>query len=239
MPLSPEQHAFYANNGYLVVENVLTPSQLQDLRQRIHELATAPAMAGAARDVEKGAAADAPLRKLAALVPLDDFFKRYASLPSITGPACELTGSNDGLLLYNDQVFLKPAFCGSEKPLHQDNSYFRVQPMDQGVTCWLAIDDATIHNGCMRYIAGSHKLGLLPHKFIKDTPHQMPEDPSYIGREQPVPIPAGACIFHHLLTLHSSAGNTSDKPRRAWALHYVNAKATCPNPPKIGMTPVA
>lgn len=237
MALTPQQHTFYAKNGYLVVENVLTGDMLTQLRGKITEMAAAPTSTSARKETE-GVAPNAPLRKLSALVPVDSFFKNIASLPSITGPACELTESTAGLLLYNDQVFLKPAHCGSEKPLHQDNSYFRVEPMSQGVTCWLAIDNATIHNGCMQYIAGSHKLGLLPHKEIKNTPHLMPEDPKYIGTETPVPIPAGACIFHHLLSLHSSKGNTSDQSRRAWAMHFVNAQASCPNLSKDKMTAV-
>jgi ectoine hydroxylase-related dioxygenase (phytanoyl-CoA dioxygenase family) len=120
---------------------------------------------------------------------------------------------------------LKPAFHGSAKPLHQDNSYFRVTPMDGGVTCWLAVDDATIENGCMNYVAGSHKLGLIPHKDIPNTPHRVPADGIPIGPETPVPVPAGSAIFHHLLTLHSSKANNSPHARRAWALHYVNAAA--------------
>lgn len=238
MTLSSQQHEFYAKNGYLVVENVLTSDMLTQLRDRIAQAMATLASAKIPKDTE-GASSNAPLRKLSALVPVDTFFRNIASLPSITGPACELSESTQGLLLYNDQVFLKPAHCGSEKPLHQDNSYFRVEPMNQGVTCWLAIDDATIHNGCLQYIAGSHKLGLLPHKAIKSTPHLTPEDSGYIGTETPVPVPAGACIFHHLLTLHSSGANTSDQSRRAWALHYVNAQAVCPQRPKNEMISVA
>jgi ectoine hydroxylase-related dioxygenase (phytanoyl-CoA dioxygenase family) len=126
-------------------------------------------------------------------------------------------------MLYSDQVFLKPAHCGSPKPLHQDNSYFRVMPHTAGVTCWMAVDDATIENGCMGYIPGSHKLGLLPHKQIAAA-HLTPEREDF-GPEVRVPVKAGSCIFHHLLVLHSSPANHSDKSRRAWALHYANRAA--------------
>ena len=112
----------------------------------------------------------APLRKLHSLVPNDEFFASVAMLPSILDVAGELTGSAGPLVLYGDQAFLKPAFEGSEKPLHQDNSYFRITPQDAGVTCWTAVDDSTLENGCMRYIPKSHKLGLIPHKSAQSGP---------------------------------------------------------------------
>ena len=75
----------------------------------------------------------------------------------------------------------------------------------------------------MNYIPGSHKLGLLPHKSVSSA-HLTPEGSGF-GEEVPVPVKAGSVIFHHLLCLHSSKANTSDKSRRAWALHYVNRAA--------------
>jgi ectoine hydroxylase-related dioxygenase (phytanoyl-CoA dioxygenase family) len=235
MPLTQAQKDKYANDGYIVVENVLTPGQLAALREKIHALqnATPDVQDGVKRETETPSG---PLRKLNALVPISSFFKDLASSSTILDVAAELTDDAKQVWLYADQVFLKPAHCGSEKPLHQDNSYFHVTPMSRGVTCWLAIDDATPENGCMRYIPGSHKLGLIPHRQIRDTTHLTPEDAGYIGKEIHVPVPAGAAIFHHLLTLHSSGANTSDKPRRAWALHYANGDATCPHMPREKMT---
>jgi ectoine hydroxylase-related dioxygenase (phytanoyl-CoA dioxygenase family) len=78
----------------------------------------------------------------------------------------------------------------------------------------------------MRYIPGSHKLGLLPHKALDKT-HLTPEAEG-LGEEVPVPIPAGSAIFHHLLALHMSPPNASPKARRAWALHFCNRDAESP-----------
>ena len=234
MALTSEQLAFYAENGYVVVRDIVPPDVLARIRDAITQI-TAEAQAGRSMrvsdvliepDAATGvatAAVKAPLRKLNALVPHDAFFHSVAASPPILDVVAQLTANALRIMLYSDQVFLKPAHCGSAKPLHQDNSYFRVAPHSHGVTCWMAVDDATEENGCMRYIPGSHKLGLLPHKQISAA-HLTPEA-SDLGREIPVPVPAGAAIFHHLLTLHSSEANTSDKPRRAWALHYANRDA--------------
>ena len=235
MALSQAQLSFYAENGYVVVENLVPPDVLARVRDTITEIteaaeagrATRPVGTIAEPDTGGGTAvAKAPLRKLNALVPHDPFFHSVAASPAILDVVAQLTGNPRQIMLYSDQVFLKPAFCGSPKPLHQDNSYFRVTPHSHGVTCWMAIDDSTEENGCMRYIPGSHKLGLLPHKQISAA-HLTPEA-SDLGVPVPVPIPAGAAIFHHLLTLHSSEANRSPYPRRAWALHYANRDSDSP-----------
>jgi phytanoyl-CoA hydroxylase len=231
MALSKEQLAFYEENGYVVVPDVVSQDVVKRLRTAITEM-TEEAQAG--RDarfqpaVEPDAAGGvatkaAPLRKLNELVPHDEFFRSVAKSDKIVDVVAQLAGNAKRIMLYSDQVFLKPAFCGSEKPLHQDNSYFRVMPHSHGVTCWMAVDDATIENGCMNYIPGSHKLGLLPHKELTKA-HLTPEGSGF-GEEVPVPVKAGTAIFHHLLCLHSSKANKSDKSRRAWALHYANRDA--------------
>ncbi|HYF51478.1 MAG TPA: phytanoyl-CoA dioxygenase family protein [Planctomycetota bacterium] len=231
----------YNENGYIVVKNLISPENLAKVRQKVDDIQNTILEAQAAARkrnsgvdfiVEPGSgggtavAAKPVLRKLAELAPNDEFFRSIASSQNILDVVSALTGGNRGVYLYSDQVFLKPAFCGSEKPLHQDNSYFKVTPNTAGVTCWMALDDATIENGCMHYIPGTHKLGRIPHKEIKNTPHLTPESDTPFGNEVPVPIPAGAAIFHNLLTLHSSKANTSPHSRRAWALHFANACAT-------------
>src|SRR4051794_16790566 len=172
--LNAQQQEFFDANGYVIVEDLISPAVLQQVRDRIKQL-TEEAEAGRAEKynavAEPGVAtAKAPIRKLNELCPGDEFFQSVAKSASLLDIASELTGAAKNILLYSDQVFLKPAFCGSEKPLHQDNSYFRVSPHDFGVTCWMAIDDATIENGCMPYTPGTHKLGLIPHKSLGHSP---------------------------------------------------------------------
>ena len=66
-------------------------------------------------------------------------------------------------LLLLEQCFMKPPGVGSAKPFHQDNFFFEVDPPDAVVTAWLALDDATVANGCIEYLSGSHKHGLVEH----------------------------------------------------------------------------
>jgi len=248
MALTPEQAAHFAENGYVVVQDVISPETLRDLRARVEDIcgdiAKAQAEAKARHSSgdregvtflsEGGGTATATkpaLRKLAALAPSDPFFREIAASAKILDVVAELTGGAKTIMLYSDQVFLKPAHCGSAKPLHQDNSNFKITPASTGITCWMAIDDATLENGCLRYVPGSHKLGLVPHKSIKNTPHLIPESDEFYQKEVPCPVPAGSAVFHHTLALHDSVANTSPHARRAWALHYANRAAeSCVKP---------
>ncbi len=71
-----------------------------------------------------------------------------------------LIGSNIKLL--QSMALLKPPHTGS-KAWHQDNAYFRLQPPDV-VGVWVALDRATVANGCMHVVAGSHRDGIADHK---------------------------------------------------------------------------
>jgi phytanoyl-CoA hydroxylase len=221
----------YQRDGFLVVEGLLPAGPLGRLRERLDQLQRYAAEGRAEAVLGEGHAqresatgtATAPLRKLASMAPVDDAFRGVVSHPAVLAMVRLLTGgtAGDELAVYDDQVFMKPARCGSAKPLHQDNSYFRVTPDDCGLTCWMAIDDATVENGCMRYVPGSHRSGPIPHKALSNV-HLTPDVHRPEWQEVPLPVRAGSCIFHHLLTLHGSRANHSPHSRRAYAMHYVN-----------------
>jgi phytanoyl-CoA hydroxylase len=230
MTLTEAQRRSFAADGYLVVNGLIAPAVLARVRERMDEMQraalAAKGTAGVKYQMETGGAvatiAKPALRKVDEPAKRDAVFRGVAETPAILDIVAELTGGPH-VLLYSDQVFMKPAFCGSEKPLHQDNSYFKVTPHSAGVTCWIAIDDATIENGCLHYIPGSHALGLVKHRSLgENSPHLTPDVDHPLPAEVAVPVPAGSCIFHHLLAMHSSKANTSAHARRAYALHYAN-----------------
>src|SRR5215212_5525844 len=122
MALNSEQLSTYAEDGFLVVRDVLPPDVLTRVRDAIGEV-TAEAQAGRAKRagsvlIEPGAEGGttaatatvkaAPLRKLNALVPNDPFFHSVASNPHILDMAAQLIGHPQHIMLYSDQVFLKP-----------------------------------------------------------------------------------------------------------------------------------
>ena len=133
-------------------------------------------------------------------------------------------------LLFADQAFMKPPKLGSPKPYHQDNFYFECSPVDDVITCWVALDDATEENGCLRYIRASHRDGLLKHAPVPGDPNQSNLVPSMddvdLSREVPAPVRKGGVILHHGLTLHASRENRSERWRRSYATHWASQRAT-------------
>ncbi|MBD0288007.1 MAG: phytanoyl-CoA dioxygenase family protein [Flavisolibacter sp.] len=125
---------------------------------------------------------------------------------------------------WHDQLFYKPPKKGGVVAWHQDYSYWtRTKPLAH-LTCWCALDDATAENGCLQYIPGSHKWGLLPKPIIAGELHGIKdflndEQKAQFERPALAPVKAGEAIFHHSLTLHGSGENRSNQPRRAFVVN--------------------
>jgi len=143
--------------------------------------------------------------------------------PAFVMAAYQLLG-NQGVRFWHDQLFCKPAKHGGVVAWHQDYSYWtRTSPM-QHLTCWTGLDDATKENGCLQYIPGSHKWGLLDKPSLTG---EMAGLTQFLNEEQkealkhPVAIEMkkGHASFHHPLMVHGSFENDSERPRRAFVLN--------------------
>ncbi len=233
MRLSEAQKQFYAENGYLAVEGVFSPGHVAALVGRFEELCAdwqgeAARRVGAMQEPEvvKGEAGvettDRTVRSMSRIAAHEPLFHAHATDSGFVDLVADLIGAP--ISLYVDQAMLKPPHYGSEKPPHQDNAYFKIQPDDAVITCWGALDDATVENGCMHYFPGSHRWGVVEHEKIPDTPHLVPKGVD-LKAAVAVPIRAGGVIFHHGLTLHTSPPNRSDRWRRAYICHYVRSDA--------------
>ena len=143
---------------------------------------------------------------------------------AFTRPASQLL--NGSVRFWHDQLFCKPAKHGGVVSWHQDYSYWtRTVPMAH-LTCWIGLDDATIDNGCIHYIPGSHKWDLLPITGLAGDMaaiKQTLNDEQWARFNEPVAVElkAGECVFHHPLTIHGSFENRTERPRRAMVLNVV------------------
>lgn len=143
---------------------------------------------------------------------------------AFTGPARQLLEGD--VRFWHDQIFSKPARHGGNVAWHQDYSYWtRTKPLGH-LTCWIALDDATIDNGCLQYIPGSHRWSLLPKTGLvgdMDAVGDVLDDQQRAAMKNPVAIElrAGECTFHHPMLMHGSGPNRTDRPRRAAVLNVV------------------
>jgi hypothetical protein len=112
---------------------------------------------------------------------------------------------------------------------HQDEAY-NTQPIPLwAVHFWIPLQPVNVANGCMQFVPGSHRIGLLPHHVV----HVRPGGPTAssvgatiatdsVDASQAVacPLEVGGATIHHPLTLHYTGPNQSDDCRRAWILHF-------------------
>jgi ectoine hydroxylase-related dioxygenase (phytanoyl-CoA dioxygenase family) len=117
--------------------------------------------------------------------------------------------------LYWDQaVYKKP-----DKPRpfhwHQDNGYTYLEPQAY-LTCWVALTDATIENGCPWVVPGLHTRGTLKH-WLTDTGWQCLDAPE---GAIPVPARAGSIVVFSSLTPHRTGPNLSDAVRKAYIVQF-------------------
>ena len=217
----------FREQGYLVVEGLVSAEEVQQVRQRTEDLISGavPGFPAADIELEPGARTVelATVRKLNRPAANDPVFLAHAGNPRVLAIVESIIGPD--IKLYNSQCFMKPP-GGVEKPYHQDSAYFAIEPMDL-VTCWTALDDVTLEKGPMWVIPGSHRQGVLDHSqpwVVRDRrDKQVPLESTDRSRETPLLMPAGGCSFHHSLLLHRSTPNRSDQlaARPGHPLHVV------------------
>ena len=229
-----DMKTFYDSNGYLIVNDVFDMKELSRMRDQIDALLADPnnppngvtisREGNTLADKEQSMLHDDAIRGAAFLVRFIPFFQDIARQANLLSCARGVLGS--GVQVFRDQALFKPP-NGQAKPLHQDQSYFCVEPVNDLTTAWIALDDATLDNGCMCYVPGSHLHGVFPVDVDPERPvHHIPRT-GEVALQPTVdcPVTAGSVIFHHGCTLHSSAENRSDTWRRALIFHYASMEA--------------
>ena len=150
-------------------------------------------------------------------------FRRALHNPKVVEEIARLTRANE-LRIWHDQIQYKPAGEGGINNWHQDSPYWApLEPKEQQVTAWIALDDVDPSNGCMSMVPGSHKWGVQIDYIhtIKDFNNMPPEFQGHKTIAQPCPVKKGHVHYHHALTWHGSPANPSGRPRRAIAFHYM------------------
>jgi phytanoyl-CoA hydroxylase len=227
MDLTEADKARYRHVGHLTVPAVFdraaTDALIEDIqRWGVEFLADLPE-SQRAWYVDGGVKARAVLRKLDNPHHFRDSVRRLASAPVLVSLVEQLIGR--GVWVYFSQVFFKPPEGGGPKPAHQDNFYFGPNDPQGVVTAWIALDDATLENGCLYFGEGTNLGPVYPHEAPPDEPYNLQLPQAILDRQPmtPAPVLRGGVSFHHGNTFHQSGPNLSSHWRRACALHYVNA----------------
>lgn len=220
MALTREQTEFFAQNGYLPYGRILEEEEVEDLRREYDRVFAEAAASGTSRNLSGGEEGEEAQQMLQIMQVCERSlpFRRLLYDARILDVVESLIGPN--IMLFHDQALYKPARTGGPIFWHQDNAYWRCTPANL-VSCWLTLDDADRANGAMQMIAGSH-LRLHAHERSEaGSPLLRADTDGAAPQPVVVELPAGGCMFHHCLALHSTEPNRTDRPRRAFAMHFM------------------
>jgi len=224
--LTPAQIAEFHENGFLAIPQISTPTEVAQLRLVFDRLFE-----------EKVGRAEGAQYDIAG----HDDDNAVQALPTIINPvnyAAELKNTQFRKCAFSiaqqllgpkvtpsfEHVILKPAFYGVATPWHQDEAY-RVDPNFeyQQISIWMPLQDVNIDNGCMQYIPGSHKLGILPHRSPNDDPkiHAIECIGGFDSADAVAcEMSAGGATMHIGKALHYAGPNKSDVPRYGYILAF-------------------
>lgn len=221
MRLSVEQIRSFHLNGFLsITEPIATPDELDWMREAYDGMFERKAgfdsgdQFDLAGEDNQGETAALPqvLNPLAYAPELAN----GTYLQVATDIVRELLGPEAGLGVAH--AIFKPAGHGAATPWHQDEAYWEPDQQYVTVSVWMPLQEATLENGCLWFMPGSHYWELLPHRPIGGNArvHGLElVDLAPIVDPVACPLPAGGITIHHNRTLHYAGANTSDVPRRA------------------------
>ncbi len=215
---------FFNQNGYLLVENLLTGQEVEEYRKVYEDFLSNKIETGNYRADLAGQSDDTTTGNVVERITQIMIPSRLS--PTLLGKSLHLKSHayarqllGDDLELDFDMLIDKAPFTNAPTPWHQDCAYWIAMPDTRAVSCWVALDEAIKENGCMWYIPKSHLLPIRPHvpsaKGGGALKCEASEDEAVALEIKP-----GSCIFHHGATLHYSRGNSTEMRRRAFITNF-------------------
>jgi ectoine hydroxylase-related dioxygenase (phytanoyl-CoA dioxygenase family) len=226
--ISPEQIAFFQENGYIVIEDFLSADELEQWRSAVteavekrngHKLPGKAKVYGEGDDKDKDYF-DNVFDQLLNLW-MDNAGVRNLMLDERIGRmAAQLSGA-DGIRIWHDQALIKKPWANPTS-WHLDAPYWSFTDR-RALSIWVALDDATLENGCLFFIPGSHKSTRYEiagiGKNMGDIFKAYPE--FRYAKSVAAPMKAGSCSFHNGLTIHGAHANMTSGFRRAMTCAYM------------------
>jgi len=118
-----------------------------------------------------------------------------------------------------DQFLAKPPGKSAPTPWHQDEGYWGRNLDEAGITCWMPFHDVNEANGCMHFIDGGHKLGVLEHRRPPEMASDLLSCEPDESKAVACPLQLGGVTFHHGKTPHMTTANTTSQWRRILTQH--------------------
>lgn len=228
--LSKSQLDFYSDNGYLIVEDFLSAEELEQWRQAVTKAVknrNGLKMPGKAIHIgeydginEDAAYFNNVFDQLLNLWQTSEEVKQIMLDERIGQMAAELAGV-DGIRIWHDQALIKKPWANPTS-WHLDAPFWSFSDR-HALSIWVALDDATLENGCLFFIPGSHKQTTFENTGIgKNIGGIFGVYPQFKHSPSKAAVmKAGSCSFHNGLTIHGAHANMTSGFRRAMTCAYM------------------
>lgn len=236
--LSQEQISAYRRDGFVAQRGFLCRDEVTELKAAVLE-----------------AVAELGRRKVAGRPPEEDWLagedyydkvftqrlnlwlinktvKHYMLSPELGRMLCDLEGVQ-GFRVWHDQTLIKEPF-GNPTAWHLDNPYWSFSSRN-AISIWIALEDATLENGCMWFIPGTHRMADFRSPGIGANMGDLFKVYPQMAEINPIPVPmkAGDCSFHNGLTAHGAGANMTRTRRIAMTCAYMPVGSAFNGQPNI------
>ena len=228
--LDKEQIQFYQNNGFIVIEDFLSPEELEHWRKAVTTAVKERAgIKIPGKDIKTGEAdginedADYFAKVFDQLLNLwqtNEQVKKLMLDQRIGKMAAQLAGV-DGIRIWHDQALIKRPWA-NPTTWHLDTPFWSFSDRN-AISIWIALDDATLENGCLFFIPGSHTKTSFNKITIGRNMDGIFDVYPELRNSMPVAaaMKAGSCSFHNGLTVHGANANMTSGFRRAMTCSYM------------------
>lgn len=219
--LSSEDISFFHTNGYLVVENLISADEVETYKKLYDDFLSGRIDAGTSRsDLGAGIGKSDTKENITQIMWPSQFVPELLSM-SYHRRALDISRQlmGEDAEMDFDMLINKAPHSDTPTPWHQDEAYWLNVPDKRATSCWLALDDARVENGCMWFVPGSNLKEIRPHRFAGQNGGALMCDATE-DEGIPVELPAGSCTFHGGRTLHYSRGNSTSDKRRAFIINF-------------------
>lgn len=220
-PEPTEAHIRQFNtDGFLVVENAISESALEDLRGVARDIISQKESVARDWDWRKGEALESRTFRIVQSGVSGRFPWVQQSPFRLWATKFSSALMQQNLEFWYDQFLGKPPQCGAATPWHQDEAYWGRGLDNRGITCWMSFHDVDESNGCMHFVRGGHRR-MIEHV----NPAEMASDLLVCDVKADADIVAcrlnaGSVTFHHSKTPHMTTANVSGNWRLTLAQHF-------------------
>ena len=210
---------FFQEHGWLAVTEAVNPADLDELVQRCEEILENKEHMAFDWAWDKDIPREA--RKFRIVQASPTRYWPELNTSRFRTWAIEFAAALMGrpLEFWYDQFLAKPPVESAPTLWHQDEGYWGRNLDERGITCWMPLHDVDVANGCMHFIDGGHRLGILEHK----QPDHVQSDLLYCEPDESkavaCPLVLGGVTFHHGKTPHMTPANSTDAWRRILTQH--------------------